>query len=227
MSKELPYFQFEPAQYLSGDIQLCSLEAQGVFINLLAIYWQRDCQLTLDQAKRRLKSDSFKELISENIIKLDDNDIIIAFLDEQYELITKRKKRLSDAGRKGAKAKKDKATLKPPLSKASATLKQPDKIREEEIIGDKITEEELKAVNQAYDLYPSICPKTGMVIKHETDKRGLFRILRERGERDKMVKPLEEYVKVKKNTKSMFSKLQNLMSEYPEYVKPKEEIIRF
>ena len=75
MSKELPYFQFEPAQYLSGDIQLCSLEAQGVFINLLAIYWQRDCQLTLDQAKRRLKSDSFKELISENIIKLDDNDI--------------------------------------------------------------------------------------------------------------------------------------------------------
>jgi len=136
MSKELPYFQFEPAQYLSGDIQLCSLEAQGVFINLLAIYWQRDCQLTLDQAKRRLKSDSFKELISENIIKLDDNDIIIAFLDEQYELITKRKKRLSDAGRKGAKAKKDKATLKPPLSQASATLKQPDKIR-----GDKKKED--------------------------------------------------------------------------------------
>jgi len=39
MAKELPYFKFEPAEYIAGDIQDCSFEAQGVFINICALYW--------------------------------------------------------------------------------------------------------------------------------------------------------------------------------------------
>ena len=34
MAKELPYFQFEPAEYLTKDISFCSLSAQGLFINI-------------------------------------------------------------------------------------------------------------------------------------------------------------------------------------------------
>ena len=135
MAKELPYFQFEPAEYLSGDILLCSYEAQGVFVHLMAIYWQRNCELTLVKAERLLKGDGLTELMTEGIIVLEGpcDDIIISFLDKQYEQLTNRKKRLSEAGKKGAEVKAAKATLKPPLSQALATLKQPEENREEEI----------------------------------------------------------------------------------------------
>lgn len=134
MAKELPYFQFEPAEYLSGDILLCSYEAQGVFVHLMSLYWQRNCELTLVKAQRLLKSDGLTELIEEGILILEgeNQDIIISFLDKQFEQLTKRKKRLSDAGKKGAEIKAAKATLKPPLSDDETTLKQPEEIREEE-----------------------------------------------------------------------------------------------
>lgn len=136
MAKELPYFQFEPAQYLTGNIQFCSLEAQGLFINICAIYWQRECNLTLDQINKKFnKSDLVSELIDNDVIKTHSSIIDIEFLDEQFETITKSKSRLSEAGRKGALVKKQ-ATVKPPLSDALPPLKQLDKIREDKTIED-------------------------------------------------------------------------------------------
>lgn len=55
MSKRLPYYQSEPAEYLAGDIMFCSYAAQGVFTIIRALYWQRDCELTLSQVKKRCK----------------------------------------------------------------------------------------------------------------------------------------------------------------------------
>lgn len=133
MAKELPYFQFEPAQYLTGNIQFCSLEAQGLFINICAIYWQRECSLTLEQIKKKFNNSSLiSELIQNDVIKTHSDIIDIEFLDEQFEYIKASKIRLSEAGKKGALIKKQ-ATLKQPLSKAKATLKQLDKIREDKI----------------------------------------------------------------------------------------------
>ena len=153
MSKRLPYYQFEPAEYRNGDIQLCSYAAQGVFVNLKSIYWIKGCILTLEQAKRMINSDDhIQELLSENIIKLEGDSIVIDFLDEQLLLITGQKKRLSDAGKKGAEAKKlkakEQATHKPPLSEALTPLKQLD-----EIIGDEIKEDEIK--EDEITVYPS------------------------------------------------------------------------
>jgi uncharacterized LabA/DUF88 family protein len=34
MAKELPYFKFEPNQWENGNIQICSHEEKGVFIDL-------------------------------------------------------------------------------------------------------------------------------------------------------------------------------------------------
>lgn len=139
MAKELPYFQFEPAQYLTGNIQFCTLDAQGLFINICAIYWQRECSLTLNQILKKFnKNDLINELIENEVIKTNFDNIIIEFLDEQFDTITKSKSRLSEAGRKGALIKKQ-ATLKPHLSEALTTLKQPDKIKE-----DKIKENDIK-----------------------------------------------------------------------------------
>jgi len=100
MSKKLPYFQFEPAQYLSGDIQFCSLEAQGLFINICSLYWQRDCNLTKNQIVRKfISEDLIKELSDEGVIHFDvDLNLVISFLDEQYADITEDKSKRSISG---------------------------------------------------------------------------------------------------------------------------------
>lgn len=138
MAKELPYFQFETSQYLTGTIQFCSYEEQGVFINVCSIYWERRCESNKDQLIRKFGSDHINRLIAEKVIKCDDDgDITIDFLDKQWESIMRSKTRLSEAGKKGVLAKKE-ATLKPPLSHPIEITKQPDKIREDKKIDDTL-----------------------------------------------------------------------------------------
>ncbi len=131
MSKELPYYQFEVAEYLVGDIMICSLEAQGLFSIIKCIYWQKDCKLTTVQLlKRYNKKELLNELIEEGCLKVDeDGNITISFLLEQYKLLSERKEKLSKAGRKGGL---NKASLKPPLKKRKATLKHIEEKKEEE-----------------------------------------------------------------------------------------------
>ena len=110
MAKELPYFQFEPAEYLAGNISFCSLEAQGLFVNLCSYYWQRSCQLTKEQFLKRLNyADEFAELVEENIVELQENRIRIEFLDEQYLKATKKSIINSINGSKGGRPKKEKS----------------------------------------------------------------------------------------------------------------------
>lgn len=109
MSKRLPYFQFEPAEYLAGDIMCCSYSAQGVFSIIKSLYWQKDCVLTLSQVKKRcVNSDTFiKELIDENILKVTiDGFIDISFLSEQFNKATNKSSKNSEAGKKSAELKK-------------------------------------------------------------------------------------------------------------------------
>ena len=134
MAKELPYFQFEPAEYLTGNIQFCSLETQGAFINICSIYWQRSCELSLSQLERKFNKKNIDELILEGVIKVDKDSITIEFLNEQFFEISSKKQALSEAGKKGAEIKKQ-ATLKPPYE-------PPLSIREDKIKEDKIKEEE-------------------------------------------------------------------------------------
>lgn len=145
MAKELPYFQFEPAQYLSGSIQFCSLPAQGLFANITAIYWQRECSLTLDQLKKRFTChELIQELIDEKILKLKDGSISIKFLDDQYNAIAEISNIRSQNGYKGAKAKwqKDGKTIAPPLNGQKQTDGKHMALRGEEIREDKIRGEE-------------------------------------------------------------------------------------
>jgi len=102
MAKELPYFQFEPAEYLTKDISFCSLPAQGLFINICSYYWQRECHLTETQILRRFNyPDLLKELIDEKVIRINDEQIKINFLFEQYYGIIKDKEDSSAKGRIG------------------------------------------------------------------------------------------------------------------------------
>ena len=146
MSKRLPYFQFEPAEYLAGDIMFCSYSAQGIFNTICALYWQKDCNLKYSQVVKRLgNEDLIKELISEKIIKEENDCIIINFLDEQYIKATEKSKVNSTNGSKGALKRWAKnsesnseniATLLKTDSESIALRE--DKIKEDEIKKDKI-----------------------------------------------------------------------------------------
>ena len=118
MAKELPCYQVDPAKHLAGDIQICSLAAQGLFANIKAIYWIKGCKLTIEQLEKRFNEQILvKELVAENIIKIQDDLIVIDFLNVQYQKKIARKKALSKAGRLGYLKKVNQATLKQELSK--------------------------------------------------------------------------------------------------------------
>lgn len=133
MAKELPYFQFEPAEYLTKDISFCSLSAQGLFINICCFYWQRQCVLNKEQFLRRFNYLSeFEELIKEGVIDIQNEYIVIKFLDKQYLKATEKSSTNSANGKKGGRPEKrnkseTKANKKPNESEVKG-------IREEEII---------------------------------------------------------------------------------------------
>lgn len=143
MAKELPYFKFEPAEYLTKDISFCSLSAQGLFINICSYYWQRNCKLTKEQLLKRLNYESeLNELISEGVIDLKDSNIIIKFLDIQLVDVAKTSKQNSENGSKGGRPKKPKINPIESENKPTALipLSETKGIREDKIKEDKIKE---------------------------------------------------------------------------------------
>lgn len=131
MSKELPYFKFSPGRYLTGDITICDLTDQGVFINICCHYWLKQGSICLANVKQRfsMNQDSVNRLLSSEIIKVDENDkIIIEFLDEQLSEFMDISQKRSEAGVSGAKAK---AKQKLSKSKANDNILREDKIRED------------------------------------------------------------------------------------------------
>ena len=161
MAKELPYFQFEPAEYLTKDISFCSLSAQGMFINICAYYWQRGCELTKQQVLRRLNhEDAFNELVDEGVIYINGDDLTISFLKEQYESLEGKKIDSSTKGKIGnlkrwnkevyKDFKAGKITLDEALSIAKSSgsdklaIAKTSEIRREEIKEEKKREDEVK-----------------------------------------------------------------------------------
>jgi hypothetical protein len=142
MAKELPYFKFEPAEYLTKDISFCSISAQGLFINICCYYWQRNCDLTKEQLLKRLNyNDELNELIKEGVIDIENNKIFIKFLDNQLIDVSEKSKTNSINGRKGGRPKKNQieTEIKPnenpnenPIETESKGIRE-DKIKEENI----------------------------------------------------------------------------------------------
>lgn len=159
MSKRLPYFQFEPAEWLAGDIMFCTLQAQGLFTTIKALYWQKDCDLLLEQAIKRLKNeDLFEELISEKIIKIKSGKIKINFLDEQWEKLSEKSKINSKNGALGGRPKKQIETEKKPngFETLSENKTETKALRREEIRKEDnkkkedFKEEEKKSKNEIF-----------------------------------------------------------------------------
>ena len=119
---------------MNGDITLLDYKIQGVFINVCAYYWHKDCDVSLGNAFRKFGSDVIDQLIDEGMIIQIGESISIKFLDEQYFEFSDRKKKLSEAGKKGAERKaliKNETTLKPPLSNPLTIREEKEKDKED------------------------------------------------------------------------------------------------
>jgi len=111
MAKELPYFKFEPNQWDNGNVQICSREAKGLFIDICSMYWSRCGELPEKLAIMKLcngNANALQELCKEQILQVIDGEIVIKFLDDQLsEFIDVSEKRRNAANErwKNANAK--------------------------------------------------------------------------------------------------------------------------
>lgn len=106
MAKDLPYFRFTVSEWLNGDIFIESPSIKGVFIDICAYYWFKDCELSQHMLNKRFPSveQELKVLMDNNIIKLKNNgnSIKINFLDEQYKILSNISENRSKAGKASA-----------------------------------------------------------------------------------------------------------------------------
>lgn len=141
MAKELPYFKFEPGQWDSGKIQLCSHEQQGVFINVCSMYWQRLGDLPYKLALQKIcggNATALQSLCDEHILKVIDGMICIDFLNEQLAEFEDVSKTNSENARSGWEKRRKNATALRPQS-------DPNAIRGEEIKGNESKGDEFGA----------------------------------------------------------------------------------
>lgn len=152
MAKELPYFKFEPSEWENGNIQMCSKESKGLFIDICSMYWSRLGEMPYALALQKHcngSKDALQELENNKIIRVEDSQIIIEFLDEQLDEFQK----TSEKRRKAANKRWSDASALQVDSKSNA-------IKEEKIKEEKIKEESTQSeieveptFDQFYELY--------------------------------------------------------------------------
>ena len=98
---KLTWFKFSPSDWMMGRIQRCDDSLQGLFIRLCCLYWNKECQLTKEDAEIEIDADNLKILIDKKIISDIDGFINISFLDEQFDSVSDTTKKNSSNGKVG------------------------------------------------------------------------------------------------------------------------------
>jgi hypothetical protein len=86
MAKELPYFKFEPNEWINGNIQMASPIEKAYFIELCCLYWSRLGDVPVELAIRKScegNATAFNSLKDLSIFRVAENRIEINFLDVQ------------------------------------------------------------------------------------------------------------------------------------------------
>ncbi len=105
MAKELPYFKFNVAEFLLGRISTKKYDVIGIFTLVCCHYWHKECSISLEELEEKLSKSSIKKLISLDFLKINEGEVSIPFLDEQYIELSKTHKVNSDNGSKGARVR--------------------------------------------------------------------------------------------------------------------------
>ena len=128
--KELPYFRFTVAEWLNGDISMESYEHKGLFADICAWYWFKDCSITKAMLEKKFdQSNWIQDLIDCGVIKVDVDNIQISFLNDQFDILSEKRKARQTAGSKGGKQKSSNAKAK---LKQKSSYKDKDKYKEKD-----------------------------------------------------------------------------------------------
>jgi hypothetical protein len=133
MAKNFPYFKFIATEWMTGDIVFESFSTQGLFINICALYWQRNGQLSIDDINKRFKNPIELNELTDRFFSVNDGLICIKFLDEQLIDANHISKVNSENGSKGGRPKtlEKKPNANRPLTESKAKKSKEEK--EEEI----------------------------------------------------------------------------------------------
>lgn len=152
MSKDLPYFRFTAFEWLNDDISLESYETKGVFADVCAYYWFKNCSITKAKLEQRFSNAlaSIEALIKSQIIKVNsDTDFVeISFLNSQFDQLSQLRKVRQDAGRKGGQQS---------LSKPKAKSKQNPSYKDKDNNKDK--DKERNIIPPTLEMVKSYCDK--------------------------------------------------------------------
>lgn len=141
MAKELPYFKFEPNQWENGNIQICSKEEKGVFIDLLSMYWSRIGALPYKLAVQKIcggNATALDSLYENKIIDIIEGNIYIKFLSEQLNKFDFDSQRNSKNAKEGWEKRRKQKELCDPIATPLRKVSDPNAIREDKRKEDKI-----------------------------------------------------------------------------------------
>ena len=181
MAKELPYFKFEPNQWDSGMVQLCSYQSKGIFIEMCCLYWSRLGDLPYALALQKLcngDASLLQELESNQIYDVEGGNITINFLDEQLNEFLE----TSEKRRAAANERWKNASAMQMHSKSNA-------IREDKRRVDK-RKEEKNIEDRKREFYNSLSPFISDFGKQTVDD--FFGYWSEHGEKDKKFRKEKE-----------------------------------
>jgi len=151
VAKELPFFKFEPSEWMAGRIQRQPLDTQAIFINLCCKYWHKLGELSYEDACLDFGKDQISLLHEKRIIGVDSDYIFIKFLDSQLEECALVSKQNSLKGLKSAEMRalrKQQSTTVQPL----LTVVQPNPTEEKRVEENKKKEEKKREPARAYDV---------------------------------------------------------------------------
>jgi len=98
---KLQWFKFTPSDWIMGKIQRCPEVTQSRFMRLCCVYWNKDCNMTYEDAEVEIDKEHLDILISKRVVKNTNGNIDIFFLLEQFKEIKVDKNDKSQSGQIG------------------------------------------------------------------------------------------------------------------------------
>ena len=149
---KLQWFKFAPSDWMMGKIMRCDEITQARYMRLVCLYWNKECNLSYEDAEIEIDEEHLKVLVKKKIVKVMDDSIFIEFLDEQMEGISETSAKRREAVKKRwdkVKENKSKALQSDTLVLQNDTLvlqSDTEESRVEESRGEKKREETNKAL---------------------------------------------------------------------------------
>ncbi len=158
---KLQWFKFAPSDWMMGKIQRCPEVTQARFIRLLCLYWNKECELSIEDARIELDDEHYEILLKKKIVKEIDDMVVLEFLNTQMEEITETSKSKSKAASirwEKYKSKKEQSSTNADAMHVHTDAIQNDaeKRREEETREEK-RKKEKKGVPPSFDSFISHC----------------------------------------------------------------------